>query len=50
MLNAESDFVILWGLTSIHFGILCVTVISLTLTELYVMKEFIFSSSYTSIG
>ena len=51
MLNVESNFVFLWGLSIIHFHIdVCDCDISHIVTEQYVMKDFIFFFSYTNTG
>jgi hypothetical protein len=49
MLNAESNFVSLWGLAVINFDILCVTVISLTLWLNCMSWRFLYFSSHTQI-
>lgn len=43
MWNAESNFVFLWGLSIIHFDIImCDCDISHIVTELYILKDFMF--------
>jgi len=51
MWNAESNFVFLWSLSVENFDInVCDCDISHIVTELYVLKDFIFFFSYTNTG